>query len=138
MTESFLTLSFPDNIIFLEKLIFILYPISLPTIKGMVYFKWKLTLSKTTEYLSISWTTQRRLSTCLELFLARSNLFKLAMACYWLFQFLQVTKSQNFLTYRFTINQLLQRNASVVISRTAFLNYKAGQVVLQSRAVNIK
>ena len=125
MTESLLTLSFPDNIIFLEKLIFILYPISLPAIKA-------------TEYLSISWTTQRRLSTCLELFLARSNLFKLAMACYWLFQFLQVTKSQNFLTYRFTINQLLQRNASVVISRTAFLNYKAGQVVLQSRAVNIK
>ena len=125
MTESLLTLSFPDNIIFLEKLIFILYPISLPAIKA-------------TKYLSISWTTQRRLSTCLELFLACSNLFKLAMACYWLFQFLQVTKSQNFLTYKFTINQLLQRNASVVISRTAFLNYKAGQVVLQSRAVNIK
>ena len=123
MTESLLTLSFPDNIIFLEKLIFILYPISLPAIKA-------------TEYLSISWTTQRRLSTCLELFLARSNLFKLAMACYWLFQFLQVTKSQNFLTYKFTINQLLQSNASVVISGTAFLNYKAGQVVLQSRAVN--
>ena len=61
MTESLLTLSFPDNIIFLEKLIFILYPISLPAIKA-------------TEYLSISWTTQRRLSTCLELFLARSNL----------------------------------------------------------------
>ena len=125
MTESLLTLSFPDNIIFLEKLIFILYPISLPAIKA-------------TEYLSISWTTQRRLSTCLELFLARSNLFKLAMACYWLFQFLQVTKSQNFLTYKFTINQLLQSNASVVISGTAFLNYKAGQVVLQSRAVNTK
>ena len=125
MTESLLTLSFPDNIIFLEKLIFILYPISLPAIKA-------------TEYLPISWTTQRRLFTCLELFLARSNLFKLAMACYWLFQFLQVTKSQNFLTYKFTINQLLQSNASVVISGTAFLNYKAGQVVLQSRAVNTK
>ena len=125
MTESLLTLSFPDNIIFLEKLIFILYPISLPAIKA-------------TEYLSISWTTQRRLSTCLELFLACSNLFKLAMACYWLFQFLQVMKSQNFLTYKFTINQLLQSNASVVMSGTAFLNYKAGQVVLQSRAVNTK
>ena len=57
-----LTLSFPDNIIFPEKLLFQLYPISLPTIKGMVYFKWKLTLPKTTEYLSISWVTQRRLS----------------------------------------------------------------------------
>ena len=28
----------------------------------MVYFKWKLTLSKTTEYLSISWVTHRRVS----------------------------------------------------------------------------
>ena len=61
--------------------------------------------------------------------MARSNLFKLGMACYWLFHFLQVTKSQNVFTYKFNINQLLQRTAGVVISGTAFLNYKVGQVV---------
>ena len=34
-----LGLSFPDNIIFMENLLFTLHPISLPNIKGMVYFK---------------------------------------------------------------------------------------------------
>ena len=68
-------------------------------------------------------------STCLELFLACSSLFKLAVACYWLFHFLQATKLQNVLTYKFTINQFLQRSASVITNGTAFLNYKVGQVV---------
>ena len=54
-----LTLSFPDNVIFLEKLLFKLYPISLPTIKGMFCFKLKLTLSKTIEYLSVSLVTHK-------------------------------------------------------------------------------
>ena len=54
-----LTLSFPDSIIFLEKLLFNLYAISLPTIKWMVYFKWKLTLSKTIEYLLMSFATHK-------------------------------------------------------------------------------
>ena len=77
-------------------------------------------------------------STCLELFLARSNLFKPATTYYWFFHFLQVTKFQNVLTYKFTINQLLQRSASVIISGTTFLNYKAGQMVLQRRAGSTK
>ena len=59
-------------------------------------------------------------STCLELFLARSSLFKLAMACYWLFHFLQAMKSQ----------KSTSTSASVIISGTAFLNYEQGQVVL--------
>ena len=46
-------------------------------------------------------------STCLELFMACSIIFKLAKACYWLFHFLKATKSQNVLTYKFTINQVL-------------------------------
>ena len=57
--EVILTLSFPDNIIFLEKLLLKLYPISLPTIKGMVYFKSKLTLSKIIEYLLMSFVTHK-------------------------------------------------------------------------------
>ena len=67
-------------------------------------------------------------------------------ACYGLFRvvpFLQAKMSQNVLTCKFTINQLLQGSASVIIkwdnglelqSRTTVLNYKVGQVVLQSRA----
>ena len=55
--EVILTLSFPDSIIFLEKLLLKLYPISLPTIKGMVYFKSRLTLSKTIKYLLMSSVT---------------------------------------------------------------------------------
>ena len=77
-------------------------------------------------------------SNCLELFMARPSVFKLAMGCYWLFHFLQATKSQNVLTYKFTINQLLQKSASVIISGTALLNYKERQVELQSWADNTK
>ena len=77
-------------------------------------------------------------STCFELFLARSNPFKLAVACCWLCQFLQVTKSHNVLTNKFTRNQLLQRSASVFISGTASSNYKAGLVVLPSGADNTR
>ena len=77
-------------------------------------------------------------SSCLELFLARSNLFKLAMTCYWLFRFLQAPKPQNVLTYKFTITKLLERSASISISGTAFLELQNGQVVLQSRAGNTK
>ena len=54
-----LTLSFPDNIIFAEKLLLKLYPISLRTIKGMVYFKSKLTLSRIIEYLLMSLVTHK-------------------------------------------------------------------------------
>ena len=60
------------------------------------------------------------------------------MACSWLLHFLKVMMSQNVLTYTFTINQLLQRSTSVIISGRAFLNYKAAEVVLQSRAGNTK
>ena len=70
--------------------------------------------------------------------MACPSVFKLAMGCYWLFHFLQATKSQNVLTYKFTINQLLQKSASVIISGTALLNYKERQVELQSWADNTK
>ena len=55
--------------------------------KGMVYFKWKLTPLKTTEYLSISWVTQRRLSfaplvwSCFWHVLAFSGLLWLVTGC---------------------------------------------------------
>ena len=54
-----LTLRFPDNIIFPEKLLLKLYPISLSTVKGMVYFKSKLTSSKIIEYLLMSLVTHK-------------------------------------------------------------------------------
>ena len=54
-----LTMSFPDNIIFPEKLLLKLYPISLSTVKGMVYFKSKLTLPKINEYLLMSLVTHK-------------------------------------------------------------------------------
>ena len=81
-------------------------------------------------------------STCLEFFLACSSLFKLAVACYWLLHFLQATASQNVLTYKFTLNQLLRRSASVIIKQDSFFElqsetqryYKVGQV-LESRAI---
>ena len=82
-----LTLNFPGNLIFLEKLLFYFYPISLPSITEMVYFKWKLTLSKTTEYLSISWVILGRLSfapfvwSCFWLILACSSLLWLVTGC---------------------------------------------------------
>ena len=82
--------------------------------------------------------------TCLELFLAFSSLFKLTMACYWFFHFFQATTSQNVLTYKFTLNQLLKRSASVIVKRDSFLElqcevkwyYKVGQV-LKRRTVFI-
>ena len=66
------------------------------------------------------------------------------MACYWLFHFLHATASQNVLTYKFTLNQLLQRSASVIIKQDSFFEsqneakwyYKVGQV-LQSRGIFI-
>ena len=82
-----LTLSFHGNIIFLEKLLFQLYPTSLPIIKGMVSFKWKLMLSKTTEYLSMSFVTQKRISfvplvwSCFWHILALSSLLWLVTGC---------------------------------------------------------
>ena len=83
-----LTLSFPDNIIFPEKLLLKLYPISLPTLKGMVYFKSKLTLSKTIEYLLMLLVTHKEgdffCYTCLQLllvFLAFLSLLWLVTGC---------------------------------------------------------
>ena len=75
--------------------------------------------------------------TCLELFLAFSSLFKLTMACYWFFHFLQATTSQNVFTYKFTLNQLLKRTASVIVKWDSFFelqseakwHYKQGQVL---------
>ena len=72
------------------------------------------------------------------------SLFKLTMACYLLFYFLQATTSQNVLTYKFTLKQLLQRSASVIIKQDSFFElqseakwyYKVGQV-LQSRVIFI-
>ena len=69
--------------------------------------------------------------------LAFSILFKLTMACYWFFQLLQATTSQNVLTYKFTLNQLLKRSASVIVKRDSFFElqwevkwyYKVGQVL---------
>ena len=86
-----LTLTFPDNIIFPEKLLLKLYSISLPTIKEMVYFKSKLTLSKTIGYLLTPLVTHKEED------------------------FLQATTSKNVLTHKFTLNQLLQRRAGVII-----------------------
>ena len=57
--EVILTLNFPDNIVFSEKLLLKLYPISLPTITETVYFKSKLTVSKTIEYLLMSLVTHK-------------------------------------------------------------------------------
>ena len=54
-----------------------------------------------------------------------SSLFKLIMACYWLFHFLQATTSQKVLTYKFTLNQLLQRSASVIIKQDSFLELQS-------------
>ena len=143
-----LTLSFPGNIIFPEKLLLKLYPISLLAIKGMVYFKSHLTLSKTTGYLLMSLVTHKEGDFfLLHLFVVLSSLFslfKLTMACYWLFHFLPATTSQNVLTYKLTLNQLLQRKGSVIIKQDSFLElqreakwyYKEGQV-LQSKEIFI-
>ena len=66
------------------------------------------------------------------------------MAYCWLFHFLQATTLQNVLTYKFTLNQLLQRSASVTIKQDGFFElqseakwyYNTGQV-LQSRVIFI-
>ena len=87
-------------LIFLEKLLFKLYSIPLPTIKGVLYFKWKSTLSKTIECLSMSLVVHKEtflFSSCLEFFLARSTLFQIFMACFGSFHFLQVATSQWFI-----------------------------------------
>ena len=86
-------------------------------------------LSKITEYLSISWATQRRppfvplVWSCFWHVLAFSSLL-------WL-----VTGSSTFYKRRSYRNQLLQRSASVIISGTAFLNYKRGKWYYKVRQV---
>ena len=68
----------------------------------------------------------------------------LAIPCYRLFHFLQVTTSQNVLSYKFTLNQLLQGSASVIIKRDCLFElqseakwyYKVAQVQ-QIRAIFI-
>ena len=72
-------------------------------------------------------------------FSSLSSLFKLTMACH----FLQGTTSQNVLTYKFTLNQLLQMSTSVIIKQDRFFElqseakwYYKGQV-LQSRVIFI-
>ena len=73
------------------------------------------------------------------LFGVASGTFYPFSACYSLLRvirLLQATTSQNVLICKFTINQLLQRSASVIIKRIKrdrFLNCKAGQAVLPSR-----
>ena len=47
------------------------------------------------------------------------------MACYWLFHFLQTATSQNVLTYKFTLNQLLQMYASVIIKQDSFFELQS-------------
>ena len=59
-----------------------------------------------------------------------SGTFQLAMTCSQLFRFLQAMVSQNILTGKFTINQLLQSSVSVIIKRNNFFE-------LQSRASSI-
>ena len=63
-------------------------------------------------------------STCLELFLARSSLFQLAMVCSASFHFLQVTAPQDFSTCNFTMNQLYVD----FITKNCKRHYKVGQV----------
>ena len=71
-----LTLSFRDNIIFLEKLLLKLYPVSLPTIKRMFYFKTKLSLFKTIEYLLMPLVNNKEGDFCLlQLFVVVSSIF---------------------------------------------------------------
>ena len=104
--RSHFNIEFRDNIVFPEKLLLKLCSISLPTIRGMVYFKSKLTLSKTIEYLLMSLVTHKEGDFfLLHLFVVVSSLFslsKLTMACYKLFHFLQATTLQKVLTDKFT------------------------------------
>ena len=120
-----LTLSFPDNVTFLEKLFFLLYPISLPTIQGEVYLKmkinkWKLLLSKTTG-ISVNVIGRPQRGKCSA----------------WV-HFLQVTTSHNVLTCKFFINQLLQRSASVIIKRGCCFELQSRASGIESRAVTTK
>ena len=115
-----LTLSFPDNVTFLEKLFFQLHPISLPTIQGEVHFKWKLLLSKTTGLsVNVIGRPQRR-------------------KCSAWVNFLQVTASHNVLTCKFSINQLLQRSASVIIKRGCCFELQSRASGIESKAVTTK
>ena len=68
-------------------------------------------------------------STCLELFLARSSLFKLAMACYWFFHFLQATKLQK---------PTSTKECKCYYKRDSLFELQTGQVVLQSPSGNRK
>ena len=71
-----LTLSFSDNIIFLEKLLLKLYPVSLPTIKRMFYFKTNLSVFKTIEYLLMPLVSNKEGDFCLlHLFVVVSSIF---------------------------------------------------------------
>ena len=63
------------------------------------------------------WSPTSKETFLLHLFVVVSSLssyFKLTIACYWLLHFLQAT------TYKFTLNQLLQRSASVIIIQDSF------------------
>ena len=127
-----LRLSFPNNIIFLKKLLFNCTPFLCPLSKKWFILNETYSLFKITEYLSISWVTQRRLF-----------FVPLAWCCFWhalAFSSLLwlVTGCSTFYKLRSQRNQLLQRSSSVIISGTAILNYKEEQVVFQSRAGNTK
>ena len=105
-----LTSSFPDNIIFLSELVFFrCIPFLCPLSKE--WFTLNENYAIQNNWISINIMGHPKetwlCSTCLELYLACSIIFKLAKACYWLFHFLKATKSQNVLTYKFTINQVL-------------------------------
>ena len=47
------------------------------------------------------------------------------MTCYWLFHCLQATTSQNVLSHKFTLTELLQRSASVIIKRHSFFELQS-------------
>ena len=68
-------------------------------------------------------------STCLELILARSSLFKLPMACYWLLHFLQAMKLHK---------STSTKECKCYYKRDSFYELQTRQVVLQSRAGNRK
>ena len=74
----------------------------------VLYLKQKLTLSKTTEWLSMSSIVYQEEGFCLfHLFGVVSDIFQPLLACYgflW-FHFLQATISQNVLTCKFTMSQ---------------------------------
>ena len=126
---------------FYQKSIFLIVPISLDTIREVIYFKWKSTLSKT-KHLSMSLLAYKEEGfhcfTWLELLLARSRLFQLAMACSQTFHCLQATKSQNILTCNFTINQLLKRSVRVFIKQDSFFELQSGTIFTTKWGNNYK